>query len=84
MSFFDSNGKTRREVEFTFSGGQKAKVVIDTISWEDGSGESWLFEGCMTALNQIKVPSHQEVYGYFSTRHRTGWMKFANKVNSNF
>jgi len=46
------------------------QVGINAVSQEDGSGESWCFEGFL----QGKVG--QRVKGWFRTNDRHGWLKF--------
>lgn len=56
-------------VHFLIKGGVKLEVIIDKVGREDGSVESWIFEGT-TPRGLLKVD------GYFNTQRRTGWMEF--------
>lgn len=51
----------------------KARQVFDVeqlgVKAEDGSGESFLFEG--------QLPDGHRVEGYFETRNRSGWIRVA-------
>jgi len=75
VKFFDGGGGQRRPVEFTVNGkffngeDRLVEVVINRLSWEDGSGESWCFEGYIVGMNL-------NVTGWFRTTNRKGWMKF--------
>jgi hypothetical protein len=84
IAFFDEpNSKLfggRRSVSFTIEGRSclgirhRIEVVINQISWEDGSGESWTFTGyCTTDVGQ---PSNEavDVNGWFRTSDRKGWI----------
>ncbi|MFA7252791.1 MAG: hypothetical protein WC027_02955 [Candidatus Paceibacterota bacterium] len=78
VAFFDGNSSNRRTVNFTITGdgfpaaGREASVVINQLSWEDGSGESWCFEG----YTKQAVPGFKShlVKGWFRTSNRLGWM----------
>jgi len=75
-------------LEFTFDGPtdttnplhsaicvQTIKIRILTVSREDGSGESWNFEGKISG-------NDQPVKGYYHTRNRRGHLSFpANKTD---
>jgi len=71
---------SRRPVTFTIEGPsclftwRKIEVVINNITWEDGSGESWNFEGyCKTNVGQPKNRT-AKVKGWFQTSDRKGWI----------
>jgi hypothetical protein len=76
IAFFDKNGKHRRPVRFKikgpdFPGEIEVPVVINALTWEDGSGNNWLFEGYSSdgpfqGLN---------VVGFFNLNRREGWIK---------
>lgn len=91
VAFFDkpNNGTGRRSVFFTtedsvdLKGNQQIEVVINEISWEDGSGESWCFEGyCKTDVGQ---PQNWivKVKGWFRTSDRKGWIDIDAPAQSN-
>lgn len=82
IAFFDRPNSEklggRRSVSFTVqrlnssNGQQQIEVVINGISWEDGSGESWCFEGyCLTDVGQPKDWT-VKVKGWFRTSDRKG------------
>lgn len=84
IAFFDRPNPEklggRRSVNFTINGpscsnGQiQIEVVINRISWEDGSGESWCFEGyCKTNVGQPQNWA-ANVQGWFRTSDRKGWI----------
>ncbi len=70
LALFDSSNQRERPVEFTTQdrGGESYAydVRITQVGKEDGSGESWLFEGY--------TQSGRPVGGYFSTTRRRGHM----------
>jgi hypothetical protein len=79
----------RRSVNFTIqgpscsNGQQQIEVVINRISWEDGSGESWCFEGyCKTSVGQPKNWT-AKVKGWFRTSDRKGWLDIDTPAQSN-
>jgi hypothetical protein len=85
FAFFDRPNpeKTggRRSVSFTIrdpshpSGRQQIEVVINGISWEDSSGESWNFSGyCLTDVGQPQNWT-AKVRGWFRTSDRQGWIE---------
>ena len=71
LALFDGNCDHRRIVDFTLLSPQKEhktfSCIINDLKREDGSGESWLFAGYF-GVNPL--------HGYFSTKHRKGWIKF--------
>lgn len=76
IAFFDKNGSHRRPVIFKIGGPDfptiiEVPVVINTLGWEDGSGNNWNIEGYASdgpfqGLN---------VVGYFNSNRREGWIK---------
>ncbi|MDD5099185.1 MAG: hypothetical protein PHP35_02475 [Candidatus Colwellbacteria bacterium] len=56
------------EVTFTLDSKEVIIVRIDLIQAEDGSHESWNFEGFVKSSRWIK--------GYYSTKNRTGHAQF--------
>lgn len=73
VAFFDRAGGHRRHVTFTLTGPDFPQetgidVVINSICWEDGSGESWCFTGYIRN-GGIRVS------GWFKTSNRQGWIK---------
>ena len=92
IAFFDRPNPEmlggRRSVLFTIRVPERAlgllliEVVINSISWEDGSGESWCFEGyCKTDVGQPR-DSHAGVKGWFRTSDRKGWIDIDAPVQS--
>lgn len=76
LALFDSGPDRVRSVVFE-SWVNRAKtsysVHLNSVEREDGSGESWNFKGtCRTP----GAPHSHQVEGYFSTRIRTGTLKF--------
>ena len=93
IAFFDRPNPDkldqRRSVTFTIEGdscrnGQRQiEVVINHISWEDGSGESWCFEGyCKTNVGQPQNWT-AKVKGWFRTSDRKGWINIDAPAQSN-
>lgn len=85
VAFFDKlpaeGGKSpqRRKLQFTIKGkscplGQIVDVVIDALRWEDGSGESWCFEGYLECRIPSAAMSSSKVRGWFKTTDRQGWI----------
>jgi hypothetical protein len=72
VRFFTKVDGQRLPITFKISdfpkGQDEIEVVINRLTWEDGSGEGWCFEGY--------APKHpfNLVHGYFSTRSREGWL----------
>ena len=86
VAFFDRPNPEklgdRRSVNFTIEGRScpnsqrqiKIEVVINSLSWEEGSGESWVFEGyCRTNIGQPQNWT-LKVKGWFRTTDRRGWI----------
>lgn len=72
LSLFDGTSMNPRTVAFTVNiDGEHiaVRVAIQVVGREDGSGESWLFDGFRTDGH------HHDVRGYYDTRTRRGWMK---------
>lgn len=72
LSLFDGNKEPRRTVEFQLEGARAPIVVAVTmVQQEDGSGESWNFEGHMTNYRRSF-----RVGGYYSSNSRKGYITF--------
>ena len=72
LSLFDGNKEPRRTVEFDLGGTRGLiTVAITMIQQEDGSGESWNFEGWITNYRR-----NFGVKGYYSSKGRTGCITF--------
>ncbi|MDP3996819.1 MAG: hypothetical protein Q8P86_03970 [bacterium] len=73
VAFFLKPNPGRQSVNFTIQdpGGSRkqVEVVINSISWEDGSGDSWCFEGYC-----VGRPLTAKVKGWFRTSDRKGWI----------
>ncbi len=75
----DGDSKNRRTIKFTIleENGPNLlpfisePITINRLEPEDGSGESWLFEGW--------YGKNREVKGYFRTDERRGWIEFFNE-----
>jgi hypothetical protein len=78
FAFFSmGNPGERRPIDLTVNHPEistpvKVKVIVNSLEWEDGSGESWNFTGYAfhSPYFQDKV-----VRGYFNTRKRKGWIE---------
>jgi hypothetical protein len=69
VSLFEGNPESRRTVKFVVEDGREANVAITMIKQEDGSGESWMYEGDGNFLGgRIRF----RMNGYFSSRARSG------------
>lgn len=80
LSLFDGNQHPRRTVSFQIEGFKKeVTVAITSVQQEDGSGESWNWEGFLRFAPETKAIRTK---GYFSTKHRTGYFKFEPRPDS--
>ncbi len=73
IAFADRVNGHRRSVEFRYNDGAmngSAQIVINTLSWEDGSGENWLFKGYL-----VNDGNRAKMHGYFDSERRRGWYK---------
>jgi hypothetical protein len=84
VAFFDRPNPEklggRRSVNFTIEGyscsnkQHQIDIVVNRISWEDGSGESFCFQGyCKTNVGQPQNWT-AKVEGWFRTSDRKGWI----------
>ena len=72
LSLFDGNKEPRRTVEFKLEGAREAIVVaITAVQQENGSGESWNFEGQL-----VNYRCGFNVRGYYSSNSRKGYITF--------
>lgn len=72
LSLFDGNKEPRRTVEFKLEGVMDTiTVAITMVQQEDGSGESWNFDGWQT-----NVKRGFDVKGYYCSKSRTGYFTF--------
>ena len=72
LSLFDGNKEPRRTVEFQLEGARAPiTVYVTSVQQEDGSGESWNFEG---GLTNYRRGFH--LRGYYSSKSRTGHITF--------
>lgn len=75
-ALFEGGADHRRSVFFAVNRvPEYARVVINGIRREDGSGESWLFSGYL-AEGRENSPN---IEGYFSTRTGRGWLRFSGR-----
>jgi len=81
LSLFDGNKEPRRTVGFMIQSGKSdfhnrtaLEVAITKVSQEDGSGESWCFDGCV-----VNTRPQFHVTGWFRTSSRGGWVKVVEK-----
>lgn len=86
VNFFDKVDGKRRPVTFTIEwpsshANYPVSVIIDLIQWEDGSGESWCFEGYVqdTFGKMEGISKNDKVQGWFRTSDRKGWIKVLKK-----
>lgn len=66
------NGKKRNETVFLLNklkSHQLMRVIINSVSWKDGSGESWLFDGREVCGEKI---IGGKIRGYYNTSRHTG------------
>ena len=74
VSLFDGNNHHRRTVRFVLKGiAPGMDVSIGGVQQEDGSGESWNFEGNVRLKNASR---NWNVRGHYSTNDRHGHFKF--------
>ena len=72
LSLFDGNKDPRRTVEFQLEGAHVPITAgITMVQQEDGSGESWNFEGWLANYRR-----GFNIKGYYSSRSRTGYITF--------
>ena len=69
LGLFDNTMSEPRRVSFQLQGGTALSVCLLSVGREDGSGESWLFEG---AIQWPDASHNRRVKGYFTTKRRTG------------
>jgi len=62
---------TRQSVHFVLEGGNRVSCILNTVGYEDGSGNKFMLSGYVE--NQ---PSATEFRGYFDTAKRLGWITF--------
>ena len=80
VAFFNKFKGERMTVTFEIQGplcpkNAKIEVVINRLSWEDGSSESWCFEGyAVTGMDGAKMRRQPNVEGWFRTTDRKGWI----------
>jgi hypothetical protein len=73
-ALFIAAGEKQQNVRFNIAEtGQLLEVRILQVGREDGSGESWLFQG-LAEDTQLKRGRY--VKGYFSTRTRRGTIEY--------
>jgi hypothetical protein len=80
-------GARQRSVTFTtslkFDGNDNldvvAEIVIDSLAWEDGSGQNFLFRGhlCRGSSYRARLGTTEvdEVHGYYNTKRHAGWIQ---------
>jgi hypothetical protein len=71
LALFDGSSAegSIRAVTFT-AGNEELKVFINLVQREDGSGESWIFEGSL-----VHGEAYQPIRVYFSTKRREGYLR---------
>ncbi len=73
LAIFDSTSEKPRRVTFVLHDGRRIEMNLVAISREDGSGESWCFEG-LVRLSDGEC--ERLLKGYFATRDRRGTLWF--------
>lgn len=58
-------------------------LVVNSLSWEDGSGDSWIFSGYIHTLRipsggNMAIANISKANGWFSTKRRVGWIKLTS------
>jgi len=79
LSLFDGNKDPRRTVKFQLEGARgPVTVAITMVQQEDGSGESWNFQGWVSSDDPTDsmFAFNLHVNGYFETRGRKGYLTF--------
>lgn len=75
LALFDRAGSRPRSVQFTAGPGHSlVDVVITGVSMEDGSGESWLFEGYERPPRDRGTTT--PLCGSYRTNTRAGWLSY--------
>jgi hypothetical protein len=81
VSLFEGNPTLRKYVQFNIYEqrgggimGHSIPVAIMGIRQEDGSGESWLFEGYCSD-SEWRNREQGYVFGYYSSQTRTGFIR---------
>ncbi len=85
LAFFDKTDEgNRRPVMFVIRAKDETvlsvHVIINSLAWEDGSGESWNFTGHVNGLFQDETRQFSrgaKVNGYFTTNIRRGWIEIS-------
>jgi hypothetical protein len=80
VAFFDGKYPNRRSVKFTIKipnihKEYEVNVVINQLAWEDGSGDSWCFEGHISSSTCGYSPDFKRgvsAKGWFKTTTRNG------------
>jgi hypothetical protein len=83
IGFFHKFKLERNPVEFGVSLHEENKftipidVVVNKLEWEDGSGESWNFDGYALFYTDASgnKPTRAKVSGHFRTGSRIGWLE---------
>lgn len=78
LALFDNTAASPRHIIFEIGAVgpsfRDAKIVVNSIEREDGSGESWSFRGYAHKADG-SLPTQCNVSGYYSTRTRKGSMR---------
>lgn len=88
LSLFDGSNaqRTRRSVQFTTvyiaAGVWYVEAVVDLVSREDGSGESWILDGYITRIGcpDFQPVSHVPFHAYYRTDRRHGNIEFTVEI----
>ena len=77
LALFDGAYVNQRKIWFTVLDNSLSRttlsITLNSVAKEDGSGESWLFDGCLYTTDYGSRP----VTGYFSTKNRKGWIEIS-------
>lgn len=69
-----NNGRMRLRFEIFGIRGSESWLIINTVSWEDGSGESWNLEGIIVEAEGCDV--NWPFKAYYNSRLRKGQISF--------
>ncbi len=75
-------GGRSRVLDFTTNSEKLLRVcvVVNKVSTEDGSRESWIIDGYISKIiydgAELEKPPGDKIHFYYRTDKRSGWMKF--------
>ncbi|MFM2357784.1 MAG: hypothetical protein RJA61_521 [Candidatus Parcubacteria bacterium] len=71
------NGRIRLRFEIYGIRGSEAWLIVDSMGWEDGSGDSWNIEGVIVKAEGKEV--NWPFKAYYNTKSRKGHIEFETK-----